>query len=146
MRDSTPRSLSRLRSGTCCAESAWDSRPGKTSPGPWASRPSPRNKRSREAPLSAEVQADLLGRTPLWLYCLKEAEVIASSAQLGPVAGRIVAEVLVGLLGGDALSFLSVDPNWNPTLPSANAGTFTLTDLVNFAIPVAAPLPPNYPG
>ena len=34
---------------------------------------------------------------------------------LGPVGGRIVAEVLIGLLVGDPLSYLSVDPPWKPT-------------------------------
>ena len=34
---------------------------------------------------------------------------------LGPVGGRIVAEVLVGLLEGDPGSFLSQEPTWRPT-------------------------------
>ena len=49
--------------------------------------------------LSEGAHADLAGRTPLWYYVLKEAEVLAGSAHLGPVGGRIVAEVLIGLLG-----------------------------------------------
>ena len=36
--------------------------------------------------------------TPLWYYVLKEAEVVADGLQLGPVGGRIVAEVFIGLL------------------------------------------------
>ena len=36
--------------------------------------------------------------TPLWYYVLKEAEVVADGLHLGPVGGRIVAEVFVGLL------------------------------------------------
>ena len=58
--------------------------------------------------LSEGARADLAGRTPLWYYVLKEAELLAGSAHLGPVGGRIVAEVLIGLLAGDPLSFLSV--------------------------------------
>ncbi len=83
--------------------------------------------------LSEGAKADLAGRTPLWYYVLKEAEVLAGSAHLGPVGGRIVAEVLIGLLAGDPLSFLSVAPDWKPTLPSRKPGTFTLGDLVNLA-------------
>ena len=68
---------------------------------------------------------------------LKESEVCAAGAQLGPVGGRIVAEVLVGLLAGDPLSFLSVDPTWQPTLGTAptNGGgpTFTMADLIRVA-------------
>jgi hypothetical protein len=92
------------------------------------------------------VKKDLAGRAPLWFYILKEAELKAQSAHLGPVGGRIVAEVLIGLLDGDPLSYLNVQPNWTPTLPSASAGTFTLSDLINIAIPAPeSPVPPVYP-
>jgi hypothetical protein len=80
------------------------------------------------------TKEDLAGRAPLWFYVLKESEVRMKSAQLGPVGGRIVAEVLIGLLAGDPLSFLGVHPAWKPTLPAASAGHFTLSDLVNFAL------------
>jgi len=90
--------------------------------------------------LAAEVERDLAGRAPLWYYVLKEAEVVGNAAQLGPVGGRIVAEVLVGLLVGDSLSYVNVEPNWRPFLASRDEGHFTLSDLINFAIPaVAAP-------
>jgi hypothetical protein len=39
--------------------------------------------------------------TPLWYYILKEAEVQHDGERLGDVGGRIVAEVIVGLLQGD---------------------------------------------
>ena len=93
-----------------------------------------------DADADAAVKADLAGRAPLWYYVLKEAEKRAGSAHLGPVGGRIVAEVLIGLLDGDPLSYLSVEPNWTPTLPSAGDGVFTLSDLINVAIP-----PPDQP-
>ena len=57
------------------------------------------------------------GETPLWLYILKEAEVLHRGEQLGPVGGRVVGEVLVGIIDADAESFRSVDPGWQPTLP-----------------------------
>jgi hypothetical protein len=84
--------------------------------------------------LSDEFRTDLEGHTPLWYYVLKEAEKRGAGG-LGPVGGRIVAEVLIGLLDGDPLSYLSVQPNWTPTLDAATPGTFTLTDLINFAHP-----------
>ncbi|HWH96578.1 MAG TPA: heme peroxidase family protein [Baekduia sp.] len=85
-------------------------------------------------PLTAAAKADLAGNAPLWYYVLKEAEVLADGAHLGPVGGRIVAEVLIGLLVGDPLSYINVAPGWRPDLPgAATPGHYTLSDLVNFA-------------
>jgi len=70
--------------------------------------------------------------TPLWYYVLKEAEVIADGLHLGPVGGRIVAEVFVGLLQTDPGSYLATRPRWRPTLPS-RTGTFRVTDFLTFA-------------
>ena len=75
-------------------------------------------------------------RWPLWYYVLKEAEIQTGGEHLGAVGGRIVAEVLAGLLAGDPLSYLSVDPTWTPTLPGRLPRTFTLTDLVDFGLRV----------
>jgi hypothetical protein len=52
--------------------------------------------------------------TPLWYYVLCEAAHAAEGRHLGPVGGRLVAEVLVGLLEGDPSSFLSQEPTWRP--------------------------------
>lgn len=73
------------------------------------------------------------GPAPLWYYVLKEAEVKEEGKRLGPVGGRIIAEVLLGLLKGDPLSFVNVEPGWRPHLPSTEAGQFTMADLVKFA-------------
>ena len=62
--------------------------------------------------LSPAHRALLEQDTPLWFYVLKEAEVRANGERLGPVGGRIVAEVLVGLLSGDPQSYLNVQPTW----------------------------------
>lgn len=70
--------------------------------------------------------------TPLWYYVLKEAEVIADGLHLGPVGGRIVAEVIIGLLQTDPASYLVQKPKWKPTLPSKGA-TFKMTDFLTFA-------------
>ena len=58
------------------------------------------------------ARAALLRATPLWYYVLCEAKKRGPSGgnggmRLGPVAGRIVAEVLVGLLEADPHSWLS---------------------------------------
>jgi hypothetical protein len=89
---------------------------------------------------------DLTGHTPLWYYVLKEAEVCTGAAHLGPVGGRIVAEVLIGLLAGDPLSYLSVAPNWQPTLESRYPGRFTLSDLVRLAVREPVPSQGNGHG
>jgi hypothetical protein len=70
--------------------------------------------------------------TPLWYYVLKEAELVADGLHLGPVGGRIVCEVLIGLLQSDPSSYLVQKPKWRPTL--TNAGTsFRMKDFLTFA-------------
>ena len=87
-------------------------------------------------PLPATAFADLkpLGletQTPLWFYILREAEVLEQGQRLGPVGGRIVADVFVGLLQNDCTSYLNRDPGWTPTL--TNTGNFTMVELLNRA-------------
>ena len=88
-------------------------------------------------PLSAEecgLQAiGWSAQTPLWYYVLKEAEVRAGGEHLGPVGGRIVAEVLLGLLEADPESYRSAEPRWEPVLPASESGRFTMADLLVFA-------------
>lgn len=89
------------------------------------------------APLPAEAvglrEFDWNGETPLWFYVLKESEVQCGGERLGDVGGRIVAEVLLGLIEGDPLSYRNIEPDWRPTLPAARAGDFTMADLLTFA-------------
>jgi hypothetical protein len=72
--------------------------------------------------------------TPLWHYVNAEAELREDGERLGPVGGRIVAEVLIGLLELDPASFLS-QPGWRPTLPApiSGAGDFRMVDFLTFA-------------
>lgn len=73
---------------------------------------------------------------PLWYYVLAEARDLAGGDHLGPVGSRIVAETLVGLLEADPSSYLTVQPNWRPTLPAPHSdrGEFTTADLLEFAV------------
>ena len=75
------------------------------------------------------------GEAPLWFYLLKEAELPPYNAErLGPVGGRIMAEVLVGLLQRDPNSYLYLDAAWKPAPPIAPAiGRFGFVDLLRFA-------------
>ena len=76
-------------------------------------------------------------RTPLWFYVLREASDIHSGEHLGPVGGRIVAEVFIGLLEGDENSYFAQEPDWQPFLPTVNSGRqgddFRIVDLLRFA-------------
>jgi hypothetical protein len=69
------------------------------------------------------------GETPLWYYILREADVRQDGHRLGPVGGRIVGEVLIGLLAHDTTSVLHAPPEWRPRatlvellLPSGHGG------------------------
>jgi len=78
------------------------------------------------------LDADELGLTgpaPLWYYLLKEAEVRAGGRHLGPVGGRIVAEVFLGLLEKDPSSYLRNEPAFRPFLGTTD-GVFDMPDLI----------------
>ncbi len=96
----------------------------------------------KAAPLAPEALADLKPlnleeRTPLWFYVLREAETLADGKHLGPVGGRIVGEVFIGVLQGDPMSYLCQDPEWTPHL-GAVADQFTMVDLLKVAGVVTA--------
>ncbi|HZD15494.1 MAG TPA: hypothetical protein VE196_10315, partial [Pseudonocardiaceae bacterium] len=76
-------------------------------------------------------------RTPLWYYILKEAELINKGQMLGPVGGRIVAEVFIGLLLNDPQSYLVSKPNFQPTAGQFGAGPdgrFGIAELIDHAV------------
>ena len=70
--------------------------------------------------------------TPLWYYVLKEAQLRAGALHLGPVGGRIVGEVLIGLLQSDPGSYLAAKPKWQPTF-GPSRGSFRMVDFLRFA-------------
>jgi hypothetical protein len=67
--------------------------------------------------------------TPLWLYTLLESLARHDGDRLGEVGGRIVAEVLHGVIAADPESYLTLEPAWSPTLPTRGE-TFRLADLL----------------
>jgi hypothetical protein len=80
---------------------------------------------------------------PLWTYILAEAmhhrkavklpvkeNVSVNTPQLGPVGGRIVAEVFLGLMFADPNSLLNLDPAWTPKL----GANYRLKDFVAYAL------------
>jgi Animal haem peroxidase len=88
------------------------------------------------APLTAEeVGLAVTGwkaETPLWYYLLREADVRGGGDRLGPLGGRIVADVLVGLLKADPSSYLNAaDPDWAP--PFAAAGGSCMGSMLAWA-------------
>ena len=85
------------------------------------------------------------GNCPLWTYVLAEAmqnpaaptpdapvsgSVSVTTPQLGPVGGRIVAEVFLGLLFADTQSYLNVEAGWTPPA----GADFRLKHLVEAAL------------
>ena len=95
------------------------------------------------------------GKAPLWFYVLAEArhkwvkavhhlsandEKDNTPTLLGPVGGRIVAEVLIGLLWGDSDSFLSANCFFKPSFGNKEAKSvferFTMGDLISTVPPV----------
>jgi hypothetical protein len=84
--------------------------------------------------LSDGALADLKGHTPLWFTSSRRPSSLGTE-DLDRLVAVFSPRCSLGLLDGDPLSFLGVDPTWVPTLPAAVAGDFTLADLINFARP-----------
>jgi hypothetical protein len=77
-------------------------------------------------------------RTPLWYYILREAELLGNGAHLGPLGSWLLAKVIMTALTSDPDSYLSVQPDWVPTLPgpqvrAGRADLFGMADLIRFA-------------
>ena len=107
----------------------------------------------REAPLGEDELwpgTQLRGKAPLWYYVLKEAEVRGGGRRLGPIGGRIVGEVILGLLGvreaGSKAAAGAVGPRsylhasgargWRPTFESRlerSSPDFDFLDLLHLA-------------
>ena len=106
----------------------------------------------KQSPPDKLVQITTLGKIftqncPLWAYVLAEAiqnkenvtipvkplkgkKVVITTPRLGPVGGRIVAEVFLGLHFADKHSLLNVDPTWQPK----RNPKYALKDFVRYAL------------
>ncbi len=81
-------------------------------------KPIPKHKKVKEAGLD---------QTPLWFYCLAEAE--QNGGKLGEVGGRIVAMTLLRLLKNDESAYVH-QKNWTPTLVEGD--DFGMADMVKY--------------
>jgi hypothetical protein len=77
----------------------------------------------------------VVDQKPLWYYILSEARARADGGlRLGPTGGRIVAEVVNGLLEADPNSYVHADPAWTPVFADSQSRSFTMADLVTFTL------------
>jgi hypothetical protein len=95
-------------------------------------------------PINQIANGAFANNCPLWTYILAEAArnktqvatpatggpASISTPQLGPVGGRIVAEVMLGLMFGDGWSMLSRNPFWTPV----TGPDFKLKHMVAYAL------------
>lgn len=85
-------------------------------------------------PVNADLADMGFKQTPLWYYCLEEAKVFGAGSQMGPVGGRIIAEVIVGLVEeyrnrtGKGLDYLP-----EVAVPQSDPARFQIIDLLQFA-------------
>jgi hypothetical protein len=100
---------------------------------------------SPKPPSITEVAPGLTGNAPLWAYILSEAQVMSwrnasgpvsdeTPIRLGPVGGRLVAEVFASLLRGDRTSYLYAEPTFKPIPDFTRDGTFGMAQLINVAL------------
>jgi hypothetical protein len=80
----------------------------------------------------ASIDPAFVSSTPLWYYVLREADVLANGETLGPIGGRLVAEVFIGLLRADTKSVLNQSTPFVPSL-GAVAEQFTMVDFLRVA-------------
>ena len=81
------------------------------------------------AALTPAQKSAVTAATPLWFYVLREGEF--NGGRLGPVGGRVVAEVFHRAMEGSRTSVVR-EPSWRPTL-GPDKHTFRMTDLLLFA-------------
>lgn len=88
-------------------------------------------------PLLTDISPNFADNAPLWYYILAEAQQQFvdndTPIRLGPVGGRIVGEVFVGLLIGDAHSYLRQDPGFRPRDEFVRNGKFGMAELIRAA-------------
>jgi hypothetical protein len=100
---------------------------------------------SKPTPIT-KVAPGLADNAPLWAYILSEAQVTSWKnakpglaqddipIKLGPLGGRLVAEVFASLLRGDPTSYLYAKPRFVPIEDFTRGGLFGLAQLINVAL------------
>jgi hypothetical protein len=93
-----------------------------------------------------KVARGFAGNAPLWTYILSEAQVTSWEnpdpglarddipVKLGPLGGRLVAEVFASILRGDPTSYLYAERKFKPIAAFTHDGTFGLAELINVAL------------
>jgi len=99
----------------------------------------------RKKPIT-KVASGFAGQAPLWTYILAEAQVTSwrqadpgpaddhTPIRLGPVGGRVIAEVFAALLLGDPTSYLRAETAFVPIPEFTHHGEFGLAELINVAL------------
>jgi Animal haem peroxidase len=94
----------------------------------------------------AEVGHGFVGNAPLWVYILSEAQATSWKKphpglaqdkvpiKLGPVGGRLIAEVFASLLRGDPTSYVNAKNRFKPFPEFSHGRTFGLAELINVAL------------
>jgi hypothetical protein len=91
-------------------------------------------------PAITDIAPGFAGRAPLWAYILSEAQAKSwmrdgnGAIKLGPVGGRIVADVFAALLLGDPTSYLKQGAPFTPIAHFTRDGNFGLAQLINVAL------------
>jgi hypothetical protein len=85
------------------------------------------------------------GKAPLWFYVLKEAEILNQGKKLGPVGGRIVAEVILGIMAADAESYFNVKPDFQWKATKGMGDLILLADAIDPRARIAKVEEPEVP-
>jgi hypothetical protein len=86
---------------------------------------------NKQLGLSAKTYPDFNGEAPLWFYMLAESKITENGARLGPVGGRVIAEVFLTQIAIDPDSYLNARRPFTPSVE--HEGAFTIGDFLTFA-------------
>ncbi len=89
--------------------------------------------------LKLKIVGDPSDSDPLWIYVLKEADLVHDGRRLGPLATAIVSETLIGLLRHDKRSIVH-QRGWTPELSPRNGKSAVEFDLADFLIQAGVPI------
>jgi heme peroxidase len=87
---------------------------------------------NKQLGLSAKTYPDFNGEAPLWFYMLAESKITDNGARLGPVGGRVIAEVFLTQIAIDPASYLNARRRFTPSVEHTGP-EFTIGDFLTFA-------------